>query len=94
MPEFLLIMKRGGAGGSDADWAAYLQKLRASPLFRGGSALGNGVALAAKQKAGPCSVTGFLRFEAARLADVQPLLDGNPLYEGGGELELLELLVD
>ncbi|MEZ4364410.1 MAG: hypothetical protein R3B48_29815 [Kofleriaceae bacterium] len=94
MPEFLLIMKRGGAATRDEDWATYLKELRGSPLFRGGSSLGNGVAIADKREGGACSVTGFMRFAAASRDEVRALVRGNPLYEAGGELELLELLED
>ncbi len=39
-------------------------------------------------------MTGFMRFEAENIERVQELITGNPVYEAGGEIEVLELLVD
>ena len=93
MAEFIVLMK--GAGQSIAgDWVTYIETLRKSGLFRGGSSLGNGVSIANKVDSGEPVVTGFMRFEADSINDVRVLLEGNPLYEAGGDIELLELIKD
>ncbi len=86
------------------DWQAYIETLTGSGKFRGGSALGNGIRA---RKAAPdeaddqaddnrdgCIVAGFMRFEADSMAEVSALLPGNPAYEAGGEIEILELTED
>ena len=36
--------------------------------------------------------TGFMRFEADAMTQVRSLLPGNPVYEAGGQVELVELV--
>ena len=43
---------------------------------------------------GPCAAKGFMRFEVDSLDELRALLDGNPVFEAGGEVELLELVED
>ena len=89
MAEFMMLMK----GTSEyEDWKIYINSLRGTGMFRGGSALGN-VLYANKQNINrSCSITGFIRFEADHLSQIQALIEGNPVYESGGEVELLELI--
>jgi hypothetical protein len=93
MPEFLMLMKRG-AYSEEGEWGDYIQKLRQRPEFRGGSSLGNGVSVSRQATSDQCIVTGFLHFEADTIAVVRELLAGNPLFEAGGEIEILELIED
>ena len=88
-----MLMKAGSAE-EDGDWESYITKLRQCPEFRGGSSLGNGVCASKESSSTECTVTGFMRFEAETLASVRALLAGNPHYEGGGEVEILELIED
>jgi len=37
-------------------------------------------------------VTGFMRFEATTMQQVEKLAEGNPVLSTGGEVELLELI--
>ena len=39
-------------------------------------------------------VTGFMRFRAESVEEVESLLEGNPVYESGGEIEIHELTKD
>lgn len=89
MPEFMMLMK--GAGTND-DWDTYVKKMIEQGKFRGGSALGNGVCVGKSDSEQPCVVTGFMRFDAENIDQVRALLEGNPVYEAGGEIELLELI--
>lgn len=77
----------------DDDWSAYLTSLGQAGVFEGGSAIGNGVCLS---KSGtPAAITrhltGFIRVQAADLAHARELVQGNPVYEAGGTIEIREL---
>ena len=91
MPEYVMLMK--GSAGSE-DWDDYIEKLVSSGKFTGGSSLGNGVSVAKGKVDGRCEVTGYMRFSAESIEEVQELITGNPLYEAGGSIELLEEIPD
>lgn len=91
MADFMMLMK---SAESDGDWDAYIMRLRGTGMFRGGSVLGKGVCVKKGCRDGPCIVRGFMRFEADTIDEVRALLEGNPVYEAGGEVELLELVPD
>lgn len=92
MPEFMMLMKSSGQGGNAADWEQYIETLSESGMFRGGSALGNGICMDLHDKGGKCVVSGYMRFEAVSIERVLALVPANPVYESGGEVEVLELL--
>ena len=89
MPEFMMIMK--GPGG-EGDWLTYINKLKDSGMFRGGSILGNGLNISKHSSDRKCTVTGFMRFEADNIDQVRALVEGNPDYESGGHIEILEMV--
>jgi hypothetical protein len=98
MNDYLLLMhddvpagELDGAGR--ASWAGYLEKLRASGQFGGGSAIGDGVCASRtnQSKAVTSHLTGYLRVRAASLDEALNLLAGNPVYEAGGTVEVREL---
>src|SRR5215472_14817731 len=94
MPDYLMLMHNDPAkAASDADWAAYIQALAKTGKFQGGSAIGDGVC---RRKSGTAPaitarIGGFIRVEAASLADAEGLLAGNPVFENGGTVEIREL---
>ena len=94
MPDYLLLMHNDPArAADDSDWATYIERLARTGAFRGGSAIGNGLC---KRKSGPAPpvtehIGGYIRVEAANLAAAETLIDGNPVYENGGTVELREL---
>ncbi|MGQ0532719.1 MAG: YciI family protein [Caulobacteraceae bacterium] len=91
MADYLFLMH--GDAPDAGDWSAYLSKLRASGRFQGGSAIGDGV-LARKSgdaQSTTALLTGYIRVEADDLAHARTLLSGNPVYEGGGTVEIREL---
>ena len=92
MPEFMMLMKSGDHGDNAADWEQYIESLSKSGMFRGGSALGNGICVDKNVKSVQCVVTGYMRFEAVSIERVLALVPGNPVFESGGEVEVLELL--
>ena len=90
MAEFMMIMK--GNAATD-DWQPYIEKLIATGFFRGGSAFGKGLCVTSTGVGEDCIATGYMRFEADSMDDVQSLLDGNPVLETGGAVEIHELIV-
>ncbi len=97
MADFMMLMlgdRQVPDDSSSEDWASYIDKLIKTGSFRGGSALGNGIAVYDKSNEGSaaCTATGFMRFEAEAIDDVVALLDGNPVYEAGGKIEILEIV--
>ncbi len=90
MAEFMMLMK--GGVGENGDWNTYIDRLIKTGMFRGGSALSNGLCANKQGINRPCVVTGFMRLEADNIKQIRELLEGNPVYESGGEVELLELI--
>jgi hypothetical protein len=91
MAEFMMLMKSTGPTG---DGESYIQKLIATGCFRGGSALGNGICVNKSGGELACVVTGFMRLEVDDIDGARALLPGNPVYESGGAVELLEIVED
>ena len=91
MPQYIMVMMGSASNG---DWNDYVDSLVNSGCFRGGSSLGNGVSVSKNEKDGECQVTGFMRFSAESIDEVRKLVSGNPLYEAGGRIELLEEIPD
>ena len=80
--------------GSQGDWDSYIERLIESGMFRGGSSLGNGVSVSKEDGDGQCQISGYMRFSAENLNEVRAHLQGNPLYESGGRIEILEEIPD
>jgi len=91
MPNYMMVMMGSASSG---DWDSYVEQLVESGKFRGGSSLGNGVSVSKGKEDDKCRVTGFMRFSADSIEDVRQLLSGNPLYEAGGCVELLEEIIE
>jgi len=91
MADFMFLMHADSP--ENGDWEAYFARLNESGCFRGGSAIGGGV-LARKSgdvQSTTAHLTGYIRVEADDLAHARTLLAGNPVYEGGGTVEIREL---
>lgn len=93
MAEFILLMHADGGPESAADWARYLEGLRATGKALGGSAIGAGVCVRRNGVAAPVSahLTGFIRVEADSIDAARAFLHGNPAYEAGATVEIREL---
>lgn len=89
MAQFMMLMK--GSGKAE-DWASYIDALIKTGKFRGGSELSNGTCQSKTEKSTSCTVTGFMQFEADSAEDIIALLPGNPVYESGGSVEVLEIV--
>jgi hypothetical protein len=96
MNDYIFLMHndaRDGNGTGGDEWAAYFSRLRQAGAFQGGSALGDGVCLS---KSGiPPGITqhlsGYIRIQAESLKRAQELVQGNPVFEAGGTVEVREL---
>ena len=91
MPDFVVLMM---GSQSEGDWDTYIEKLIGTGRFRGGSSLGNGVSMSKGKPDSDSVITGFMRFSAENIEEVRQLLAGNPLYEAGGRIEVLEEIPD
>ena len=91
MADYVMLMM---GSASDGDWDTYIESLVNSGKFRGGSSLANGVSVSKGRSDGTCEVTGFMRFSADSIEEVRDLLAGNPHFEAGGRIELLEEIID
>lgn len=94
MPEFIMLMHADAAAPpSGADWSRYLAGLRERDAFDGGSAIGAGECFrnAGAPSTSSSHITGYIRVRAESPAGARRLLEGNPVYEGGGTVEIREL---
>jgi len=74
-------------------WEPYLASLRRAGALRGGSEIGGGFRV---RKSGSTSgvaghIRGFIRVAAASLDAAQALVQGNPVFEAGGTVEIRDL---
>ncbi len=94
MNDYILFMHNDAqAAESDAAWEQYLGKLRSTGQFAGGSSIGSGECVAkSRQPPGITShLSGYIRVQAENLEAAKKLLEGNPVFEAGGTVEIREL---
>lgn len=92
MPDYIFLMHDDSPNSGSADCYSYIDRLRASRNFQGGSAIGDGVC-ARKSGAAPGitgHLAGFIRVSADSLDHARTLLMGNPVFEAGGTVEIRE----
>jgi hypothetical protein len=99
MNDYILFMHDGAPDESDdrsAQWAAYFSKLRQAGAFQGGSAIGDGVCVSKAVPAPQITrhLAGYIRVRAADLAHARELVNGNPVFEAGGFVEIRVLPTD
>jgi hypothetical protein len=94
MADYIFLMHDDAPAAEDeASWEPYLEKLRASGAFEGGSAIGEGIC-ARKRGALPgitAHLTGYIRVKADNIDHAKSLLIGNPHFEAGGPVEIRAL---
>lgn len=94
--EFMLLMHGdSNQNEGDHDWQPYLDLLNDSDALRGGSAIGVGVCI---RRSGPVPdvthrLVGYIKIQARDLDHARQLVQGNPIYEAGGTVEIRELPV-
>jgi hypothetical protein len=93
MTDYLLLMHDDAAETGDRDWGPYIAKLKATGNFEGGSSIGGGVCAnkAGTDKEISARLVGFIKVRARNLDHAREYLEGNPVYEAGGTVEIREL---
>jgi hypothetical protein len=97
MVDYLFLMhddssRRANATGDDP-WGPYIEELKSSGCFQGGSAMGGGVCVNKTGAKVDVSghLVGFIRVRAENLERAHELVVGNPVFEAGGTVEIREL---
>ncbi len=97
MNDYILFMHDDAPSkNEDADgasWERYFAKLRSSGRFSGGSSIGNGACFvkAGMAKKPTSHLVGYIRVQATDMDDAKTFLEGNPVFEAGGTVEIREL---
>lgn len=97
MADYMLLMHddvpESAPSDTDAAWGRYLEALQTSGRFQGGSAVGSGkcFALSGATREITARITGYILVKAASLDEARKLLEGNPVFEAGGTVEIREL---
>jgi hypothetical protein len=93
MNDYIFLMHDDAPNLNNDDWGPYLAKLQHSGQFSGGSAIGDGECCNKVRSARGVTahLTGYIRVQAESLEDAKRLLDGNPVYEAGGTVEIRKL---
>ena len=97
MADFIFLMhndsEKHKPDSDDDAWGPYIQRLKSLGHFDGGSSVGEGVCV---NKAGTgvevsAHIVGFITVQAQSLDEARELLQGNPVFEAGGTVEIREL---
>ena len=94
LADFIFLMHGDyDLGGTAENWQPYLDKLSASGALRGGSAIGSGQCMRRSGSVPDISrqVVGYVKVEARDFDHARELVQGNPVYEAGGTVEIREL---
>lgn len=93
MADYILLMHADGGPESGEAWGRYLEGLRATGRFSGGSTVGAGACFRRTGTPAPVSaqITGYIRVEAESVEAARAFLHGNPAYEAGATIEIREL---
>jgi hypothetical protein len=92
MNDYIIFM-HNDAQEDAASWQPYLARLNDSGRFSGGSSIGQGVCVTRTGQTRPITshLTGYILVRAESMEEALTLLDGNPVLEGGGTVEIREL---
>ncbi|HEX3776802.1 MAG TPA: YciI family protein [Polyangiaceae bacterium] len=97
MTDYILFMHDdapvAASAGVEDTCGPYLAKLRASGHFEGGSGIGGGECVNKGGRNIEISkrLVGFIRVTAENLTQAREFLQGNPVFEAGGTVEIREL---
>ncbi|HEY3815161.1 MAG TPA: hypothetical protein VGL66_18230 [Caulobacteraceae bacterium] len=94
MADFMIFMHGDAPRAPDAAaWGPYFKRLRDLGVFDGGSAIGGGAVYRKGGTPAPLSnqLTGYIRVQAESLDQARGLIEGNPVFEAGGSVEIREL---
>ena len=79
---------------STGEWDSYIDKLVKQGKLRGGSSLAHGLAFSKGMADQTSAISGYIRISAADMTEARSLLEGNPLFEAGGTVAILEEVPD
>lgn len=90
--EYLLLMHDDASAG-EGDWDGYLARLRQAGALLGGSSIGSGQSYRKDSAAAGVTahLVGYIKVAADSVDSAAALLEGNPVYEAGGTVEIREL---
>jgi len=97
MNEYILFMHddvlESTIANDETRWGQYIEELRVSGQFDGGSTIGHGAVFKKDCISQPASltVTGYIRVRAENMDAAREFLNGNPIFEAGGTVEIREL---
>ncbi|MCK7594661.1 hypothetical protein [Pseudomarimonas salicorniae] len=97
MNDYVLLMYddvTDQAASEDSDaWARYLSALRGSGCFEGGSSIGRGLSFKRGRptQAASVNISGFIRVRAETLEAAARWVEGNPVHDAGGTVEVRDL---
>ncbi|HWU77578.1 MAG TPA: hypothetical protein VN043_13830 [Rhodanobacter sp.] len=95
MKDYLLLTHRLPPGASAAPdaWPSYLARLRGTGHFSGGSAIGEGLCVSRSGVTSDTTshLTGYIRVSANSIDEACGLLEGHPVIDAGGTVEVREL---
>ncbi|MFY0612154.1 MAG: hypothetical protein JXQ99_11550 [Hyphomicrobiaceae bacterium] len=89
--DFILLMHNDAKVDVAATgWQPYLHRLQMAGKLRGGSAIAGGTCFRREAQPAPLTgeIVGFIRIEADDMIEAEGLLEGNPVYEAGGTVEV------
>jgi len=94
--DYLLLMHADAVDEKVDQWPAWLDRMASEGRLRGGSSMAGGECVRRDGHPRPplSPLTGFVRIAARDLEDARACLAGNPVYEGGGTVELRLLTED
>jgi hypothetical protein len=93
MAEYILFMHNNVVADDPNAWELYLQMLKQSGVFEGGSEIGDGICVRKAGTVPPITehLAGYIRVTATTIDHAKSLLAGNPHFEAGGTVEIREL---
>jgi hypothetical protein len=93
MAQYILFMHNDVVADDQGAWEPYLQTLRQSGVFEGGSEIGDGICVRKTGATPPITghLGGYIRVTAATIDHAKSFLVGNPHFEAGGTVEIREL---
>lgn len=97
MYDYILFMhddaRESPRADTDAAWGRYIETLTRSGQFLGGSAVGGGKCFtrSGASREVTAHITGYIRVQADSIDDARRFLEGNPVFEAGGTVEIREL---
>ena len=96
MRDFILIMHNDAEPKNDvadATWASYFENLKKQGAFVAGVEIGEGLCMV-KMKPAPPPMSDwgrYIRIQARSMRDAAQLVEGNPVFEAGGTVEVRAL---